>query len=273
MVLQKGGVRAFVPVMNVWGTLELVGGAIYSAVLFRRKQVLRSRMVGNWLIAAGGLLPALGGALVSLNLTQFNYLGIMFGVILIFLGYLQTANAPDDAKHVKPRRAAAGTAGQLMAELYPLLHTLHYWISRAGIVVGLVMLVIAIYIGLIRHGDVTKWFRRGAYAVTGLHRRRVPDRLDDVPDRRATVRGCSPDLRVRRAAVAAVLHLRRDDGEKAPGDGQLYLGVRADGGDLHAQHHDGRGEAETGSVHPQLTRLPNPISVSKALAKRCIAWA
>ncbi|MCC6804948.1 MAG: hypothetical protein IT319_18850 [Anaerolineae bacterium] len=55
-----------------------------------------------------------------------------------------------------------------MTELYPLLHTLHYWLSRAGIVVGLVMLVIAIYIGLIRHGDVTKWFRLGAYAVTAF---------------------------------------------------------------------------------------------------------
>jgi hypothetical protein len=110
-VLQRGGVRAFVPVMNVWGTIELVGGAIYSAVLFRRKQVLRTRMVGNWLIAAGGLLPALGGALVRLNLTQFNYLGIMLGVILIFVGYLKTANAPDDAKTVTPSHTAAETAG------------------------------------------------------------------------------------------------------------------------------------------------------------------
>jgi heme A synthase len=55
-----------------------------------------------------------------------------------------------------------------MAELYSTLHTFHYWISRVGIVVGLVMLVLALYIGLVRHGDVTKWFRRGAYAVTAF---------------------------------------------------------------------------------------------------------
>ncbi|MBI1259158.1 MAG: hypothetical protein GC204_16940 [Chloroflexi bacterium] len=55
-----------------------------------------------------------------------------------------------------------------MAELYATLHTFHYWISRVGIVVGLVMLVLALYIGLVRHGDVTKWFRRGAYAVTAF---------------------------------------------------------------------------------------------------------
>ena len=55
-----------------------------------------------------------------------------------------------------------------MAELYQTLHTFHYWISRVGIVVGIVMLVLALYIGLVRHGDVTKWFRRGAYAVTAF---------------------------------------------------------------------------------------------------------
>ena len=55
-----------------------------------------------------------------------------------------------------------------MAELYTALHSFHYWISRVGIVVGIVMLVLALYIGLVRHGDVTKWFRRGAYAVTAF---------------------------------------------------------------------------------------------------------
>jgi len=110
-VMQKGGVRGFVPVMNVWGTLALVGGAIYSAVLFRRKEILRNRMVGNWLIAAGGLLPALGGALIRLNLVEFNYLGIMLGVILIMIGFLMATNAPEDAKQPKPRRAAAESAG------------------------------------------------------------------------------------------------------------------------------------------------------------------
>ena len=110
-VMQRGGVRAFVPVMNVWGTIALVGGAIYSAVLFNRKQILRSRMVGNWLIAAGGLLPALGGALIRLNLVELNYIGIMLGVILIFRGYLMTANSPDDAKQPNPRQPTPETAG------------------------------------------------------------------------------------------------------------------------------------------------------------------
>ncbi|MFQ3567300.1 MAG: hypothetical protein SNJ59_09885 [Aggregatilineales bacterium] len=55
-----------------------------------------------------------------------------------------------------------------MAELYPLLKELHYVLSRAGLVIGLVMFALATYIGLIRHRDVTPTFRRGVYAVVVL---------------------------------------------------------------------------------------------------------
>lgn len=51
---------------------------------------------------------------------------------------------------------------------YPLLDEAHYWLSRLGLVFGVVMLALAIYIGLIRHGDVTRWFRRGVYGMAGL---------------------------------------------------------------------------------------------------------
>jgi len=55
-----------------------------------------------------------------------------------------------------------------MPELYLLLRDLHYLISRVGFAVVLVMLAVAVYIGLIRHGDVTPWYRRATYAVAGL---------------------------------------------------------------------------------------------------------
>ncbi len=51
---------------------------------------------------------------------------------------------------------------------YEFLHGAHYWLSRGGILAGLIMLLIAIYVGIIRHGDVTKWFRRGVYAMIGF---------------------------------------------------------------------------------------------------------
>lgn len=52
-----------------------------------------------------------------------------------------------------------------MAELLPFLREAHYWLSRVGMVIGLVMLGIAIFIGLIRHSDVTVLFRRATYVV------------------------------------------------------------------------------------------------------------
>lgn len=55
-----------------------------------------------------------------------------------------------------------------MEMLYPLFRDWHFWLSRIGIVAGLVMLAISIYIGLIRHGDVTTWFRRGVYAMVAF---------------------------------------------------------------------------------------------------------
>jgi hypothetical protein len=55
-----------------------------------------------------------------------------------------------------------------MAQLYPLLHQLHYVLSRAGLIIALLMLAAALYIGLARHGDVTKMFRRATYAVFGF---------------------------------------------------------------------------------------------------------
>ena len=93
----SGTVRGFSPVMNVWGTIALVGGAIWSARLFRRKQIMRDRVYGNWLIAAGGLLPASGGALIRLGDPSFKYMAELAGVVLIFAGFLlATRPAPQE---------------------------------------------------------------------------------------------------------------------------------------------------------------------------------
>ncbi|MCK6577336.1 MAG: hypothetical protein L6Q98_04445 [Anaerolineae bacterium] len=55
-----------------------------------------------------------------------------------------------------------------MTHLYPLLKEMHFILSRAGLILGLAMFVIAVIIGLIRHRDVTLWFRRGVYGMTGF---------------------------------------------------------------------------------------------------------
>lgn len=93
----RGTVRFFSPVMNTWGTIALVGGAIWSARLFRRKQIMRERVYGNWLIAIGGMLPALGGTLIRLNDPSWKYMADLVGVALIFAGFLlATRPAPQE---------------------------------------------------------------------------------------------------------------------------------------------------------------------------------
>lgn len=52
--------------------------------------------------------------------------------------------------------------------LLPLLLDLHFLLSRVAFAAALVMLLIAVFIGLIRHGDVTPWFRRATYTIFGL---------------------------------------------------------------------------------------------------------
>ncbi len=50
---------------------------------------------------------------------------------------------------------------------YILPFDLHYQFARYGLAVALLMAGIAAYIGLVRKGDVTPWFRRGVYVVFG----------------------------------------------------------------------------------------------------------
>lgn len=54
-----------------------------------------------------------------------------------------------------------------MASLFPLLHDIHYWVSRFGLAAAIVMFAIGIYIGIIKHGDVTQLYRRTVYFITG----------------------------------------------------------------------------------------------------------
>jgi hypothetical protein len=78
--------------MNVYGTVTLVGGAIYSAWIFWRKRILPYRVQSNVLIAIGALLPAIGGSLLRLGTARGTpfYVLELSGAIIIFIGFLRT---------------------------------------------------------------------------------------------------------------------------------------------------------------------------------------
>jgi len=90
-IVPQGIALGFALPFNLYGTITLVGGALYSGFLFWRKRILLNRLTGNILIAAGALFPVLGGTLNDLHLTGFLYLGILFGVIVMFIGFLQAS--------------------------------------------------------------------------------------------------------------------------------------------------------------------------------------
>jgi hypothetical protein len=81
-------------VLNIYGTMTLVGGAIYSAIVFFRKHVLVNRMIGNVLIAVGAMAPAMAGSFVKVGLTDLLYLFELIGVILMYIGFIQATILP-----------------------------------------------------------------------------------------------------------------------------------------------------------------------------------
>jgi hypothetical protein len=83
------GVRVLTPFFNMYGTVALVGGALYSAYIFWRKRILLHRTIGNIFIAAGAILPALGGAGSRAGLANALYLGEFFGALLLFAGFIR----------------------------------------------------------------------------------------------------------------------------------------------------------------------------------------
>ncbi len=102
VILPPGAlVRKLTPFFNIYGSLGLVGGAIYSAWLFWRKQVLPHRVVGNVLIAVGGMSPALGGTLARFNLSEFLYISEFLGAVLMLAGFI-IATSPDLFKQTRP---------------------------------------------------------------------------------------------------------------------------------------------------------------------------
>jgi hypothetical protein len=87
-LLERGGAMILLTILlNIYGTLTLVGGALWSAWLFWRKRVLLNRVMGNVLIAAGALFPAGAGTLISLGLGDWLYASELAGAALMFVGF------------------------------------------------------------------------------------------------------------------------------------------------------------------------------------------
>ena len=99
ILVRSGWITLLTILLNIYGTVTLVGGAIYSAFLFWRKKVLINRVVGNILIAAGALFPAMAGSLIKAGLVDWLYVSELLGVVIMYIGFLQaTASRPVEAE-------------------------------------------------------------------------------------------------------------------------------------------------------------------------------
>lgn len=92
ILVRNGLVTLLTISLNIYGTIGLVGGAIYSAYLFWRKKVLLNRVVGNILIATGALMPAMAGSFVKAGLVDWLYASELIGVVLMYAGFLQATS-------------------------------------------------------------------------------------------------------------------------------------------------------------------------------------
>jgi hypothetical protein len=87
-IMTRGGLVILLTILlNIYGTLGLVGGALYSSFLFWRKKVLANRMFGNILIAGGALAPAMAGTFVKAGIVDALYISELVGAVLMYVGF------------------------------------------------------------------------------------------------------------------------------------------------------------------------------------------
>jgi hypothetical protein len=86
-VIEWSWIRLFSPFVNLYSVVFLVGGAIVSALRFRKAEALRGRYVGNIFIAVGALLPGIGGTMTRAGYVEWLYVTELIGLLFIYAGY------------------------------------------------------------------------------------------------------------------------------------------------------------------------------------------
>ena len=110
--ISDGGiVRLSTIPFNIYGTITLVGGALYSTYLFWRKRVLPNRAIGNILIAVGALIIASAGTLTRLGYGSLLVIAQLLAAVLMFSGFLVAA-APGRVRSDEDAKATAATISQ-----------------------------------------------------------------------------------------------------------------------------------------------------------------
>jgi hypothetical protein len=86
-IIEWRWVRLFSPFINLYAVTFLIGGAILSALRYRKRRETHHRFVGNVCIAVGALLPGIGGAFTRFGYTEVLYVTELAGLLLIYVGF------------------------------------------------------------------------------------------------------------------------------------------------------------------------------------------
>ncbi len=103
-------VRLFSPVVNLYAVVFLIGGAIWSALKYRKQAGSKARVRGNWLIAIGAILPGIGGSYARAGVVEVLYVTELVGLLLIYAGYRMMVGDSARSIHRVQDRESAGLA-------------------------------------------------------------------------------------------------------------------------------------------------------------------
>lgn len=98
-VLDWQWVRYFSPFINTYSFIFLVGGAVYSAIIYARQHSKEKRFIGNIFIAVGALLPGIGGSFTRAGYVNVLFVTELIGLMLIYVGYVIIKNDKSVSVH------------------------------------------------------------------------------------------------------------------------------------------------------------------------------
>ena len=98
-ILEWTFIRYTTPFINLYAFAFLVGGAIYSAVLYAQNRNFKHRFWGNVLIAIGGFLPGIGGSSAKAGHVEVLYVTEFLGLCFIYAGYNIIKNSKETTRH------------------------------------------------------------------------------------------------------------------------------------------------------------------------------
>lgn len=104
-VLSWQWVRYFSPFINLYSFIFLFGGAIYSALQYKRMTSSDKRFLGNIFIAIGALLPGIGGTFTRFGHVEVLYVTELLGLVSIYSGYTMMKRDPSISVH-RPQQVA-----------------------------------------------------------------------------------------------------------------------------------------------------------------------